>query len=354
MAFTYEFTQESKELLQKFLECDSPSGCESEATHFFADTVKSCCDEMRRDAMGNVTAILNPGSDVRTMISAHADEVGLQITSVTAEGMLRFRPVGGIDPASLCGQQVRILSSRGGKIEGVVARNRALANFDQHGNATVKTSEMWIDTGGKNREEVLQQIEIGDWAVWGSETLFLSDNVIKAKALDNKVGLFILSEAMRSLARHRPAQGIYAVATVQEEIGLRGMAVVAQAIKPRTGLVVDMAHATDIPGGDAACSGELSLGKGVALTRNADNTPELASILRKTADRNGIPYQITVGRNPTGGTDASRLQLFGGDTMVADISVPCRHMHTPTECCDIRDIVSAIELLVSAILDPAK
>ncbi len=354
MAKRYEFKQECKELLLRLLEHDSPSGCEGEATRFFADIARPYCDEIRHDAIGNVVAVINPESEDRIMISAHADEIGFQITSVTPEGMLRFRAIGGVDAIAVCGQRVRLLSSTGEKVTGIVARNRALANFDRNGDPCVKISEMWIDIGAKTRDEALRKIEVGDWGVFKSETCFLNHNAISAKALDNKVGLFVILEALRLISEHRHKTGIYVVATAQEEIGLRGMAVAAQAIRPRIGLVVDVAHATDIPGGDVACYGGLSLGAGPAFTRNADNSPVLVAALRKMATETGIPHQIIVGKNSTGGTDASRLQLFGGDAMVADLSIPCRNVHSPTECCDLRDIASAIELVAALVLSQLK
>lgn len=347
MAFEYKFTEESGELLSRFLECAAPSGCEHEATDLFVDTVTAWCDEVRRDAIGNVTAIINPDAAIRVMVSAHADEVGFQITSVTPAGMLRFRTVGGVDPLSICGHKVRLLSSTGKDTTGVVTRNRALGNMDQNGNAVAKVSEMWIDIGADSRQGALQMVQIGDYGVVISGASQLNGKLLVGRALDNKAGLFVVAEMLRQFAGRKLELGIYAVANVQEEIGLRGMAVAAQAIEPHIALVVDMAHATDIPGGDAAGGGELSLGEGVALTRNADNDPQLVAALKQTAADNGIPYQIIVGNSITGGSDAARVQLFGAGTITANVSIPCRYMHSPTECCDMRDVASAIELLVA-------
>jgi len=297
--------------------------------------------------MGNIVGVINPSATHKILVAAHMDEVGLQITGIRSNGYLTFRPIGGIDILSLYGQQVTILTA-GGKVNGIIGRNKEQTNYDQSGSASLKQSDLWIDIGVTDRAEAEKIVSIGDFATFASNVNMLNNNTICSKALDDKSGLFVISQLAMMLSKEKLNSAIYIAGTVQEEIGTRGMAVVANRIKPHAGLVVDVGHAGSNE------DDKLKLGNGPALIRNADNHFGLMTDIQRIAKENSIPFQLSAGNNITGGTDSSRLQLFGENTKTVDISIPCKYMHSPCEVVDIRDLESTISLLLCAIKELAR
>ena len=338
----YRLEKDAKEFLFQLLNSSGPSGYEMETTSLFRSYIEPYCDNVEKDTMGNITGVINPSSSRKLLISAHADEVGLQITGIRENGYLSFRCIGGIDILSLYGQQVTILNENG-KIDGIIGRNKMQTNYDIAGTASLKSSDLWIDIGSQDRDEAAKKVSIGDYATLVGNAIILDNNVICSKSLDNRVGIFVISQVSKILSSQQLNCSLYIAATVQEEIGTRGMALVANNVKPDIGLIIDCGHA-DNSGDD-----KLRLSKGPAFIRNADNHAELVNQLRNIAKENRINYQISVGNNITGGTDSSRLQLFGGNTRVADITIPCKYMHSCCEIAAIRDIEATISLLLHII-----
>ncbi|MFV0419373.1 MAG: M20/M25/M40 family metallo-hydrolase [Dysgonomonas sp.] len=338
----YKIDNEGREFLFQLLNASAPSGCESEAALLFKSYIQLCCDTVETDAMGNVVGVINPTSPHKLLVSAHIDEVGLQVTGIKDDGSLTFRCIGGLDILSLYGQHIIILTEKG-KIKGAIGRNKDHTNYDNSGATCLKQSDLWIDIGASNKQEAIEKVSIGDYATFAANASMLTDTVICSKALDNRLGVFVISQVARMLLREEPDCAIYIAATVQEEIGTRGMALVANKIKPHIGLVVDCGHAGNNN------DDRLMLGDGTALIRNADNHTGLVNEIRQTAHAQGLGYQLSVGNNITGGTDSSRLQLFGGDVRVADISIPCKYMHSHCEIADLRDVENTINLLFQTI-----
>lgn len=338
----YKIDNEGKEFLLQLLNSSAPSGYEDEAALLFQSYIQPCCDIVEMDAMGNVVGIINSTSPHKLLISAHIDEVGLQVTGVKEDGSLTFRCVGGLDILSLYGQQIVILTDKG-KINGVIGRNKDQTNYDHSGAICLKQSDLWVDIGACNKQEAMEKINIGDYATFAANTSMLNDTVICSKALDNRLGVFAIAQVARMLLRQRPDCAIYIAATVQEEIGTRGMALVADRIKPHIGLVVDCGHAGN------SKDDKLIIGNGTALIRNADNHTGLVNEIRQIAHKQEIGHQLSVGNNITGGTDSSRLQLFGGDVKVADLSIPCKYMHSGCGIADLYDVENTINLLFEII-----
>lgn len=338
----YKIDDDGKEFLFQLLNASAPSGCENEAVLLFQSYIQSCCDTVEADAIGNVVGVINPTSPHKLLISAHIDEIGLQITGIKDNGNLTFRCVGGLDILSLYGQQIVILTEKR-KINGVIGRNKDHTNYDNSGAICLKQSDLWIEIGASDKQEAMRNVSIGDYATFAPNVSMLNDTVICSKALDNRLGVFVISQVARMLFQLEPDCGIYIAATVQEEIGTRGMALIADKIKPHIGLVVDCGHAGN------GNEDKLIQGEGIALIRNADNHTGLVNEIKKIAQEQGIPYQLSVGNNVTGGTDSSRLQLFGGNVKVADISIPCKYMHSRCETADLRDVESTINLLFQTI-----
>lgn len=338
----YKMDNEAKDFLLKLLSSSGVSGNETETTRLFRSYIQPYCDRVETDVMGNVTGVINPSSTHKLLISAHADEVGLQVTGIKDNGYLSFRSIGGIDLLSLYGRQVLILTDTG-KIHGIVGRNKDHTNYDNSGAVCLRLSDLWIDIGTCNKDETAKLVSIGDYITFPGNATMLSDNTICSKSLDNRLGLFVCSQIAKIAASQKTDYAIYIAATVQEEIGTRGMALVAKRVNPDVGLIIDCGHA------DNSDESKLRLGKGPSFIRNADNHRGLVNQLQDIAGKSKIHYQISVGNNVTGGTDSSRLQLFGENTKVADISIPCKYMHSDCEMADIRDVEATIDLLFHTI-----
>lgn len=342
----YKTDKESIDFLFDLLNTSSPSGYEKEARELYVRYIKPYCDEVQCDAMGNVTGVLNGDNPVKILLAAHLDEVGLQITGIKPTGLLTFRPVGGIDILSLYGHEVNILSKHG-KIKGIIGADKERINFDSNNAVCLKYSDLWIDIATHD-EECSKMVEIGDFACFSSNSR-LREQQVCSKSLDDKIGVFILSQVVRFAQKEKLACCLYAAATVQEEIGTRGMAVLAQNLKPHLGFIVDVG---DVGYTNEKYNTKLQIGKGAGLVKNADNDLELLERVKLIAKENDIPIQLSAGRHITGGTDSSRLQLFGGGTRVIDISIPCKYMHSHNEIVNIRDVESAVNLILKIISNP--
>jgi endoglucanase len=335
--------------LEEFLNTSSPSGFEEKAASCFRSYLEEFADEVKTDVTGNTIAILNGESEFKVMLAGHYDEIGFQITHIGDEGLLYFRSVGGIDKLTVPCLEVEILTETHGKINGVIGKKPIHLLTGKEREKVTELKDMWIDIGAENKEEAEQLVTIGDAVAFKANFEHLSKNRIKSKGLDDKIGAFVIAEVFRQLSKESLNIGIYAVGTVQEELGLRGATTSAFGIDPNVGIAVDVGFATDIPDVDKKQLGEGSLGGGPFVERNADNNPVLGKIIRKTAIENKIKIQEKAGFRASGGTDTARMQLTRSGVATALISIPNRYMHTPVEICDLRDIENAIKLIVETI-----
>lgn len=344
----YNADWENNSSFHELLKTCSPSCREYESAAIIKTWLNTSHYQTSTNILGNVIGCINPKSEYKILLTAHMDEVGMQITHISSNGFIFFRRVGGIEPMSLCGHEVTILNKRG-TVNGVIGRNAQNYNFTEQG-LTFKMSDLWIDIGADTKEEATQKVQIGDFISFKPNPQRIGKNRICAKGLDNKIGVFIVAQTIERLRKERISVGIYVAATVQEEISLRGIAPCAYNIKPTIGFVVDVGFATDIPGASQYEEPTFSLGKGIGLIHNADNNPILVDYLKQVAESKKIPIQETVGHTLTGGTDAMILQLTANGVATANLSIPCRYMHSHTEMCDGKDIDYAIELLTQTIL----
>jgi endoglucanase len=337
----YKVDQESLNFLFDLLNTSSPSGSEKEATKLYARYIEPYCDTVQFDTIGNVTGVLKENNPLKVLLGAHIDEVGLQITGIKSTGLLTFRTVGGIDILSLYGHEVIILSKHG-KINGIIGGDREKMNFDSGNAICLKYTDLWIDIDTHSDEETCKMVDIGNFACFRNNPR-LQNNRVYSKSLDDKIGVFIISQILKSVKKEKLSCCLYATATVQEEIGTKGMAVLAQSIRPELGFIVDVGH---VDYTNEKYSSKLHIGKGVGLIKNTDNHSGLFEWTELTAKENNIPIQLSIGKNITGGTDSSKLQLFGGNTKVIDISIPCKYIHSHNEIVDIKDVESAINLIL--------
>lgn len=335
--------------LKDILQTNSPSGCEGQIVSLLRECMGAFC-EMETDTIGNLYMWANKSAEgMAVMISAHADEVGFQVTHIDREGFIYFRSVASVDPQTIPGSKV-IALTKNRELHGVIGKKCPHVLEGKERDKPLNIQDLWIDFGFESKEEATQYIECGDYITLASELKMTSNGKrIISKALDNKICVFILAEVIKRLSKKNFPLNIVGVATTQEELGCRGCIVAANRIKPDIAFCLDVGIATDVPSMSKQKFGTLDLGKGVGIIRNADNNEVLTNTLIETAKKNEIPYQKTIGYSSTGGTESAFIQLTKDGVATANISIPNRYMHSLVEMCDLRDVECAIELLVAEI-----
>ncbi|MBE6375668.1 MAG: M42 family metallopeptidase [Lentisphaeria bacterium] len=341
------FNKNSMKFLEQLMRSASPTGYEAEAAKIFRDYLKGSCD-VKCDVMGNTIASLNTSAPMRVMLAGHYDEIGFQIVYISDEGLLYFRANGGIDKLNVPSSEVDILTAKG-KVPGVIGKKPIHLLTAAEREKALELKDMWIDIGAADRKEAEKLVSVGDPVVMRENFRMLNKNRFISKGTDDKIGAFIVAEVMQRLAKRKLNVAVYGVGTVQEEVGLRGATVGSYAIDPHVGFGIDVGFATDLPDIPKKQYGDITLGKGPALSHSCDNNIVLGRILRETAKKHKINYQESVAHRATGGTDTATIQLARGGTATALFSIPNRYMHSQVEMCDLRDAESAIELLTETI-----
>ena len=342
-------TKTSLEFLENFLKSSGPSGFEFEPAAVFRKYASTFADEVRTDVIGNTAAILNPDAEFKVMLAGHYDEIGFQVVYIDDNGLITFRSVGGIDKHTLPGLEVDILNGKGERIPGVIGRKPIHLQTAKERETASEIKDLWIDIGARSREEAAEIVSIGDPVAFRANCRRMGKYAIMSKGLDDKIGAFVIIEALRLLAKKKVKVGIYAVGTVQEELGLRGAETSSFGINPNVGIAVDVGFATDVPGVDKKTWGEVNFGDGPILHRNADNNPVLNRIMFDMAAKKKIKYQLQCGHRATGGTDTAKIQMSRSGVATALVSIPNRYMHTPVEICDLRDVEGAINLIAETV-----
>ena len=343
------FNSKSLKFLEDFMMTSSPSGYEMEAGKVFRSYLSECCDEVKADVLGNSIAVLNPGAKTRVMLAGHYDEIGFQVVYISEDGLIYFRPNGGIDKLNVPSSEVEILTPSG-RIPGVIGKKPIHLLKDAERSKALELSDMWIDIGAESKEEALKVVSVGDPIAMRSNFRFVGKNRFYSKGVDDKIGAFIIAETMKALSKRKLNVAVYGVGTVQEEVGTRGVETAAFAIDPQIGFALDVGFATDLPDIPKKQLGDVTLGAGPILTRSCDNNIVLGKIMRKAADAKKIPYQESAAHRATGGTDTAKLQMTRAGVATALISIPNRYMHTPVEICDLRDAYAASKLIAETIL----
>ena len=346
----YQYDRKSLDLkyLQTLCESVGVSGFEKQVCYGFLDYLAGEVDEHRIDTLGNAITYLKGGSDAKTvMIEAHADEIGFQVIHIGENGYIFIRPNGGIDELCLPGSQVVIQSESSGLVPGVIGKKPLHLTKGEERKHAIEMQHLWVDTG-LCYGAVMDMIGIGDPVAFAPNMKLLGEHKITSKTLDDRVGVFVVAQAMRQLAAMRPLPyTIAGVATVQEEVGCRGSVTAGYNIHPDIALTVDVDFATDVLDCSPAQYGAIALGGGVVIPRNADTNMELSRKIEQIAKEKDIPHQISARHRATGGTTASRIQLTRNGIQTISLGIPCRYMHTPVEMCDLRDLDAAIKLIVS-------
>ncbi|WP_422443763.1 M42 family metallopeptidase [Thermoanaerobacterium sp. DL9XJH110] len=331
-------------LLKELSEAFGVSGAEDEVRNILKREMRGL-GNIRTDALGNLFVEKNGKiSSPKIMLSAHMDEVGLMIKSIDKNGWLKFNTVGGIDDRVLVSKSVIVGPHR---IRGVIGAKAIHLQEPKEREVALKSKNLYIDIGARDREDAEKKVKIGDFAAFDTEFEEFGENHIKAKALDDRVGCYVICEVLKK----RYDICITGAFTVQEEIGLRGSAVAAYAVNPDMAIVVEGTFASDVP--DTKEEGYCTtVGKGPALTVMdmtyiADR--KLLDRALKIAEKKGIPCQLK--RTTFGGTDGGRIQTTGEGIPTLVISVPCRYIHSPVSVASLDDIKHTVELVDALILD---
>lgn len=309
--------------------------------------MKAFADSIETDVHGNVTVALNPKATTRVMLAGHCDQIGLMVRHIDDKGFLYFGAIGGIDPSVLPGLNV-IIHTKGGTVPGVIGRKPIHVMKPEERGAKVEMQNLWIDIGAADKAAAAKSVRIGDPVTFELKMTNLGDDLAASPAFDNKCGLFVVMEALRICATRKLRCGLFAVSTVQEEIGLRGAKTAAHEIDPAVGIAVDVTHATDCPDLDKRQHGDIKLGGGPVIVRGANVNPKLEELLLDTAKKKKIPHQLegTPGGTPT---DANVMQLTRSGVATALISIPNRYMHTPVEMISLSDLDKAAKLIAEAV-----
>ncbi|MBA3792341.1 MAG: M20/M25/M40 family metallo-hydrolase, partial [Rubrobacter sp.] len=299
-------------------------------------------DEVRTDVMGSVIGTKRGNADTSVMIAAHTDEIGFLVKYIDDKGFLRLQTLGGHDPANMVSQRVIVTTSDGTALRGALQPARKPPHLQQDGDQKPpKTDEFYVDLG-MPAEEVKDKVRVGDYATMDRTLEKVGGNYV-GKAMDDRIGVFVMYEALRAMGDHEST--VFAVATSQEEVGLRGAEASASALAPTVAIALDVTLAMDIPGGGN--ENEISaLGKGAAIKLMDSSLichPKLVEHFRSIAERENIPHQMEI--LPFGGTDAGGIQRLHGGIPSITLSIPCRYVHTVNEMVSVSDVQACITLL---------
>lgn len=310
------------------------SGFEDEVQSVVAAELKASCDEVNRDRLGNVIGLrrsASGGPARRVVLSAHADEIGMMVKHISPEGWIRFQPIGGLHAPSIVSQMVVVHGRK--PVNGVIVPD--------HGETekAPRLEDMQIDLG-RPPEEVLELVAVGDPITFAGQVSWLNDQVVTGRNFDDRIGTYCLVEAMRQLG---PTEvDVYAVSSVQEEVGVRGAAVAAYAVEADIGVAID----------GSICSGPFprphdptcNFGEGTGvyvMDRLTIGHPGLVAFLLELGEREAIPCQKNIG----GGTDASAIQRSRSGAVATTVGAPVRYMHSTVQLCHVSDITATVALL---------
>ncbi|MDQ3521458.1 MAG: M42 family metallopeptidase [Gemmatimonadota bacterium] len=340
----------SFEFLKRLLDAPGPSGFETIPVRLWRAEAENFVQGTQVDVLGNAIATLNPGGSPRIMLAGHVDEIGLMITHIDDDGLLYLDGIGGWDPQVLVGQRIRVLG-RTGEVMGVIGKKPIhLIKPDEREKAS-KLTDLWIDVGAENCEAAKAMgLRVGDPAVIDARLVELGGRRIASRSVDNRIGAWVVLEALRMLAEsgNSPAAQVSAVATTQEEIGYQGGGARTSAfvLEPDVAIVVDVTFATDVPGIEKKQVGEHKLGSGPVLGRGSASHPGVFERLAETAEAEGIPYTIEARPKQTS-TDADAIHVVRGGVATANISVPNRYMHSPNEVVSLDDLDATVRLIAA-------
>ena len=337
--------KKTQQFLADLVNSISPSGYEGPVAKVWKAEAEIFAQKVWTDTHGNSHAVINEGGSPRIMFAGHYDEIGFQVSYIDEQGFLWIQALGGWDTQIAQGQRVQI-STKKGIVKGVIGKVAIHMQTPEERKKVSQMKDLWVDIGAKDQKDAEKMVEVGDPLVIDSGFMELSNGLAVGRAFDDRAGAFAILEAARLLAKANPAAEVHAVATVQEEIGLRGATTATFGVDPDVGIAVDVTFSTDHPNMGEAKKREnqIDLGKGPVITRGPNINAKLFDLLVKTAKEEKIPYQINAAPRGTG-TDANAIQLNRSGVVAGLVSIPLRYMHSPCETISLADLENTAKLL---------
>lgn len=338
------------DLLRELVEAHGVSGFEDDIRTIVRREL-SPITEIQADRMGNLIAVKKgSGGGPKLLILAHMDEIGFVVKHIEEKGFCRLQPLGGWDPRQMNSQRV-VVKTESGLLPGVLMYGTKPAHLlSEAEKKEGQTHESFFVDLGLATEVVKQKVRVGD-PVTMDRPMLKAGDLLTSKSMDDRVGVFVMIEAVKKAGTH--TADIYAAATVQEEIGLRGAAAVGSAVQPDIVVALDITLANDIPGVPEADK-VTSLGGGAAI-KIMDSSlichPKVVAHFRRLAEANDIPHQMEI--LARGGTDAGAVQRLHGGIPSFTLSIPTRYVHTVNETVHPADVQACIDLLAKYIEDCA-
>ncbi len=333
------------DFLTTLLNTPSPSGYETEIQQQVRQFISPFADAVRKDTHGNLFATRHATqpSQQKVLLAGHCDQIALMVQYVDADGFISVQPIGGWDIQIVLGQNLT-LWSKTGPIPGVLARKAIHLLTPEERKKVPEFTDLWLDIGAKSKAEVDELVRSGDAITMQLGATLLKNNLAAATAMDDKVGVWVVMEAMRLLSGYYLQTSVVSVSTVAEEIGLRGATTATYSEAPTVGIAVDVCHATDTPGGDKKLLGEIKCGAGPVVYRGPNMNPKVVQLLEDVATANQIPIQVR-GTPKATGTDANAIQISRTGVATGLIGIPNRYMHSPVEVIHLDDLANAAKLL---------
>lgn len=343
-----KFPKDSIKFLKKYIDNASPTGNETEGQKLWVNHIKQYVDEYIVDNYGSVVAVINPEAKFKVVIEAHSDEISWSVKYITPEGYIHVARNGGVDHQIAPSMRVYVNGNKG-VVKGVFGHP---AIHTRKGVDTkISVASITVDVGAADAAEVEKMgIKVGHLITYVDEFEIMNKTSFVGRALDNRVGGFMITEVARLLKKRniKLPFGLYIVNAVQEEIGLKGGQMMADSIKPDIAIVTDVCHDTTTPGINKAVEGFTKCGLGPVLTWGPAVQNNLIKLIEDTANDNNIPYQRLSASNSTG-TDTDAFAYSNGGVPSALISLPLKYMHTTVETVHRDDVKNVIELIIATL-----
>ena len=341
-------TTKSEKFLEKYLNNPSPTGFESEGQKLWLDYMKPYVDDYITDNYGSVAGIINPGKKYKVVIEAHADEISWFVHYITKDGFIYLMRNGGSDHMIAPSKRVNIHTDKG-NVKAVFGW--PAIHMRKGKEETPSLKNIFLDCGCTSKKEVeALGVHVGCVATFEDEFMILNKNKYVGRALDNRMGGFMIAEAARLLKESKTKLPftLYVVNSVQEEIGLRGAQMIAERIKPDVALVTDVCHDTNTPMVSKIENGDLKSGDGPVLTYGPAVQNNFLKQIIATAEKNKIPFQRAVVSRSTG-TDTDAFAYSNEGVTSALISLPLRYMHTTVEMVHKDDVENSIRMILETV-----
>jgi endoglucanase len=337
----------STAFLKRLLDAPGPSGYESAPAAVWRDEARTFA-EVTRDVAGNSVATVHAPGSPTILLAGHIDEIGLIVTYIDDAGLVYVAPIGGWDPQVLVGQRIRFVTASG-DVYGAVGRKPIHVIKPDERDKAAKIADLWVDIGAENRDEAARAVAVGDPGVIDARALDFPNRRLVSRAIDDRIGAFVVLEAARRYASRPGAARVVAAATTQEEIGYHGGGAIIAATRanPAMAIAVDVTFASDQPGVEKKEHGDHKLGGGPVLGRGSVISPVVFGLLQGAARDLGIAVSIhALGRDTS--TDADFMHVAREGVATGLVSVPNRYMHTPNEMISLDDVDRAIDLIAEA------